>query len=158
MFPVNSAILKNKQGSPSAPEAHEADFRAEALGNGPCSGLPRSGLRLRIVAAAPRGLNKHTLGYASPCAAFGIDATIFRDRIETAAQNVVPFMPRILGHAMAHELGHVLLRSAEHPATGLMRRRWTQSDWERVMTSMLPFTPQESERIRQEVVRVSRAR
>jgi hypothetical protein len=35
---------------------------------------------------------------------------------------------RVLGRALAHEIGHYLLRSRQHSATGLMRARWMAPD------------------------------
>lgn len=38
------------------------------------------------------------------------------------------FLSRALGRAIAHEVGHYLLNSPAHPASGLMRERMTASD------------------------------
>ena len=38
-------------------------------------------------------------------------------------------MSRVLGRALAHELGHYLLRSKEHTATGLMKARLTAAEF-----------------------------
>ena len=144
-------------GSPSAAEAHESDFSGQAPHQGSCQGRSRSTIRLRIVERAPPGFNRYALGLALPCAKFGVDTTIFRDRIEDVAQNAAAVVPKILGHAIAHELGHVLLRSNGHSIKGLMGARWSQSDFHTVTTALLPFTPEEAARIRQEVSRDSRA-
>ncbi len=37
-------------------------------------------------------------------------------------------MPVILGHAAAHEIGHLLLGSNSHSPQGLMRARWSRQD------------------------------
>ena len=37
-------------------------------------------------------------------------------------------MPVILGHAAAHEIGHLLLGSNSHSPFGLMRARWSGQD------------------------------
>ena len=144
-------------GSRTGPEVHESDFTGQTPGQGPCTGRPGTTLRLRIVPKAPRGLNKTTLGFALPCAKFGTDVTIFLDRIENMAPNTASLVPRVLGHAMAHELGHVLLRSSEHSAKGLMKDRWSQSDFLILLSGLLSFTAADAHRIRQEAVRASRA-
>jgi hypothetical protein len=38
------------------------------------------------------------------------------------------FIARALGRALAHELGHYLLRSKAHTSRGLMRRVWTSDE------------------------------
>jgi hypothetical protein len=47
--------------------------------------------------------------------------TILYDRIETAALAVAPSVTKILGNALAHEIGHVLLRSEQHSQSGIMK-------------------------------------
>jgi hypothetical protein len=59
----------------------------------------------------------------------------------------------ILGHGIAHEIGHVLLQQAAHSPAGLMRARWTRTDFENMIGGNLVFTAAEAERIRAEVSR-----
>ena len=60
---------------------------------------------------------------------------------------------QILGHGMAHEIGHVLLRQASHSPKGLMRANWDRNDMQNVATGKLLFTAGEAERVRAEVSR-----
>jgi hypothetical protein len=60
---------------------------------------------------------------------------------------------QILGHAIAHEIGHVLLRRDSHAAGGLMRSRWNRNDLREMSAGSLRFTPEEAERLRAGVVR-----
>ena len=51
-------------------------------------------------------------------------ATVFANRIgQAAARSGVP-PATLLGRVMAHEIGHLLLGSGYHGATGLMRAQW----------------------------------
>jgi hypothetical protein len=83
-------------------------------------------LRLQLLPHAPRGVDARTLGFSLPCAAFGIDSTIFIDRCEGVASQTLASFNKVLAYAIAHELGHVLLRSAEHTQTGLMSATGTR--------------------------------
>lgn len=58
----------------------------------------------------------------------GTLATVYLDRVEAVAERLGMNVPRLLGRAMAHELGHLLLRTPGHSATGLMRAVWTQDE------------------------------
>ena len=60
---------------------------------------------------------------------------------------------QILGHAMAHEIGHVLLRRESHSAGGIMRSVWSRSDLQKMSAGNLRFTPEEARRLRAGVVR-----
>jgi hypothetical protein len=54
----------------------------------------------------------------------------------------------VLAHTMAHELGHLLLGTAEHAATGLMQARWSSRDLAHAARGQLRFSEQESSRLR----------
>jgi hypothetical protein len=60
---------------------------------------------------------------------------------------------QILGHGIAHEIGHALLRQASHSSMGLMRASWDRKDLQNMVSGNLMFTTDEAERIRAEVVR-----
>jgi hypothetical protein len=58
-------------------------------------------------------------------AAFGSFATLYVDRIRNlAAASGVDF-GTLMGRAIAHEVGHLLLGTSSHAATGLMRAVWS---------------------------------
>ena len=56
--------------------------------------------------------------------------------------------PVILGHAMAHEIGHLLLGPRAHSPTGIMRGQWDRAQLQRALTGRQRFTPDQSARIR----------
>jgi hypothetical protein len=53
----------------------------------------------------------------------------------------------MLGHLMAHELGHLLLASTAHSSKGLMRSRWSGADLRLAMRGGLLFDSQQAKRI-----------
>lgn len=55
---------------------------------------------------------------------------------------------QILGIAIAHELGHLLLNLQGHSATGIMRGGWSLTDLRNAAFRMLLFTPQQAEVLR----------
>lgn len=109
-------------------------------------------LRLRLVRVAPRSLTRVARGFSLSCARYGIQVTIFVDRVEQALARVAPSFATVLGHALAHEIGHVLLRSERHRPTGLMRAVWGELDWR---LGGLWFTTEDAAEMRRELLRIA---
>lgn len=55
-------------------------------------------------------------------------ATVYVDRVESVARAAGIDAPRVLGLAMSHEIGHVLLNSPTHATKGLMRAEWFRNE------------------------------
>ncbi len=75
-------------------------------------------------------------------------AAVFLDKAEALARDSGASTAQVLGHAMAHEIGHLLLETPEHSATGLMRARWSGSELQRAAWGHLLFTPEQCARMR----------
>jgi hypothetical protein len=71
-------------------------------------------------------------------------AYILYSRIETLAADGDASLSDILGHAMAHEIGHLLLGPG-HSQVGIMQAEWTREDLARAARNELSFTPQQME-------------
>jgi hypothetical protein len=61
----------------------------------------------------------------------GTLATIYIDRVESMAGEAHVDNGRLLGRAIAHEIGHLLLGTAGHANMGLMRARWLTGELQR---------------------------
>jgi hypothetical protein len=55
----------------------------------------------------------------------------------------------VLGAALAHEIGHLLLPSKSHSANGLMREKWDRSDFRSAARGALLFTPEQARAMRE---------
>jgi hypothetical protein len=83
-------------------------------------------------------------------------ASVFCGRVEHFALDVdrdETEIPVILGHAMAHEIGHLLLGSGAHSKTGIMCGQWDRNYLRRALMGRLVFSPDEIARIQVEVLR-----
>lgn len=69
-------------------------------------------------------------------------ASVFYDRLIAFASVVTPQSPQILGDAMAHELGHLLL-GTRHSRQGIMKARWTLRDLGLAKCGKLRFSPEQ---------------
>jgi hypothetical protein len=110
---------------------------------------------MRIVFDAPSGLPKTSLGV--PLIESGIYATIFYQRVHEYAKERIAAHSQILGHAIAHEMGHLLLGSAPHCRFGIMRGAWTAEDLRSITRGALLFSPDQAALIRQAVMRRAEA-
>jgi hypothetical protein len=79
-------------------------------------------------------------------------ANIFYHRVEELAKTKTCSSGEILGHAAAHELGHLLLGNLDHSSSGLMKARMGHKDLQKAARGDLLFTEQEGALIRQALV------
>ena len=56
--------------------------------------------------------------------------------------------PVLLGHAMVHEMTHLLQGIARHSATGVMKAHWDSGDYLEMKRHLLAFTPEDIQMIR----------
>jgi hypothetical protein len=92
------------------------------------------------------------LGYSLPDAQSGAQATVFYDRIEALGRLAGISVATLLGHAMAHEIGHVLLGTTEHSSDGIMKARWGKADYQRAAMGFLEFTPSQRAAIKERLI------
>jgi len=78
------------------------------------------------------------LGYATPYAKTGTRIHILFDRVHNTAPPQLE--GRLLGHVMAHELGHVLEGIDRHSAAGLMKAHWDAHDFGQMSFLPLAFS------------------
>lgn len=108
----------------------------------------RNYLVVRLMRCTPTTVFPGALGYALPFAHRGAHVLIFYDRVQALTQRVNTTAYVILGHAIAHEIGHVLLGSSQHATGGLMEARWTTASWHLASAGLLAFQRGAIERIR----------
>lgn len=78
-------------------------------------------------------------------------ASVFHDRVEQLAKGWLVSPVVVLGHAMAHEMGHLLLGVGSHSPSGLMREHWSGRDLTRAAEGNLLFSSRQAETIRAQV-------
>jgi hypothetical protein len=117
---------------------------------GPCQRpLEPAEVVLRILPSATKnGFRDTVFGYANLPAY----ASVYYDRAVLLArsENVEFELPIILGFAMAHELGHLLLGSNSHSESGIMQGQWGRKEIQRALVGCELFTAEEASRLRAE--------
>ena len=82
---------------------------------------------------------------------FAYSGFIFQDRVQLLAQRKYGTPQVILGHALAHELGHLLLGQGSHSRRGLMQLPWTDKVLRLASEARLVFSGEEAASIRRQV-------
>ena len=115
----------------------------------PCrSPLAAGELALRIVSSGDVVDDRRTawpLGDAliDTRASAGVLATVYADRVDWMAGRTGVDRHELLGRAIAHEIGHLLMASNAHGVKGLMRPVWSQSEVLRRQSRDWSFAPAE---------------
>jgi hypothetical protein len=115
-------------------------------------------LTVRIVTqpVSAKSRNPHMLGVApSMPEARGINLWVFYPRIRAYSVELGMDASQLLGHVIAHELGHLLLPYGSHSLAGLMRPIWDLPQVRAATAGLLTFTPDETALIRARLQDVS---
>jgi hypothetical protein len=111
---------------------------------------PRS-LHLTVLSRS-RGLSGGTMGISFlSSAGEGSYADIFFEPATEVPGAENHDLGLLLGHAAAHELGHLLLGSNSHSVQGLMRARWENSELLQIRGGKLLFSESEARRMRKTI-------
>ena len=95
--------------------------------------LASSEIMVRITAAPDGPYDEATLGcaYVDTRARRGVLASLYAARIAALADRAGVDRGLVLGRALAHEIGHLLLGTSTHRPRGLMRALWTLQELQR---------------------------
>jgi hypothetical protein len=94
-------------------------------------------LRLTRSPATEQSLGSSLI---DPALQAGRMATVYVDQVDRMARRSHQARVTILGRAIAHEVGHLLLGTAEHTRGGLMREVWTTEELQRNQPDDWQFT------------------
>lgn len=103
------------------------------------SNCPEKAIQIQISENAPESQLPSALAYAQPFD--GTHITVFLDRVKDMVSS--PTVPYLLGHVIAHEVGHILQGMTRHSESGVMKAHWSREDYNRMMWQPLDFTPED---------------
>jgi hypothetical protein len=113
---------------------------------------------LRILSESMAGrmhFHDNTMGYAAleekGGRGYGFVAGIFYAKVESVAEETRTLRCHVLSHAMAHEIGHLLLGTLKHSNTGLMGACWRPEEMRLARRGELQFSAREATLLRAEV-------
>jgi hypothetical protein len=87
----------------------------------------------------PRALPPDALAFARPYE--GVHITVFYDRLRAATEPELT--PNLLAHVLVHEITHILQGTCRHSDTGIMKARWTHTDYMEMGQKPLSFTEED---------------
>jgi hypothetical protein len=108
---------------------------------------------LRLQRANARSVERYTsLGF-SLVVREGVAflATVHPDLVESVSRGAGVRARDVLGRAIAHEIGHLLLNTNSHPAAGLMRAAWSRRELRRNAADDWRFLESEALKMREVV-------
>ena len=169
----NYAAVSNDQFAPAKKEAQHIFSRARIAIEWTECRVPRSAagsdctepllagrdLMLRLVDRVPAdGARVVALGESmlDREQRSGVLMTIDLFPVRAVAARAYAPMPTLLGRAIAHEIGHLLLRCGEHPQMGLMRAFWSSDELRGIKPAHWDFSPREASEMRQTLRQLSR--
>jgi hypothetical protein len=118
--------------------------------------LPNPALALNLLpkGKAPRKISSRCLGYAIiPGGGLpGYIANVFEGRVRSFANRHGISFAAILGHVIAHEVGHLLLDNGRHAVIGIMKSFWLVEDRKFLAQGTLNFTPEEAADMRRNLL------
>lgn len=120
------------------------DHEATATHVSGTRGCLRVEIAAELITRADRQAGPAALGLALPFSCTGLNVRLFRDRIDAAAERQNLSASVVAAHALAHEIGHVLLGNNSHSIHGLMSARWDSDAYNRMRVGALRFTPHEA--------------
>jgi hypothetical protein len=105
---------------------------------------------VRLVEGAEKDRDRRPLGQPllDPSSRTGVFATVFMNRVDRFAEVAQFSRPTVLGRAIAHEIGHLILGTNSHSETGLMREVWTVEQLVRNRPEDWQFTPAQTFELR----------
>jgi len=86
----------------------------------------------------------------------GVYCDVYYGSVEKFHKDSDVSIPPILGHVMAHEIGHLLLGTHAHSPAGIMLPQWHGNELRRLMMGTLLFTPQQARAVRGRFLSVNR--
>jgi hypothetical protein len=91
--------------------------------------------------------------YVDTSAASGTLATVYVDRVALMARSAGLDTGTLIGRVMAHEIGHLLLGTANHQPSGLMRAEWSTTLLQRRIANDWRFSTRDAASAREGVLK-----
>jgi hypothetical protein len=103
----------------------------------------RNTFRIEFLTKAPATSSSHGLASSFPYRPGAALITVYNDRLAPYFEVSAIQGAAILGHVLAHEIGHSLQGIARHSDTGVMKARWTPAEVRNMAVERLKFTEED---------------
>jgi hypothetical protein len=99
---------------------------------------------VEMIPKTPAQLKPGALAYALPYE--GVHINVFYDRVQAATEPELT--PNVLAHVLVHEITHILQGTCRHSDTGIMKARWSHTDYMEMGQRPLSFSDTDVQLIR----------
>jgi hypothetical protein len=107
-------------------------------------------IRLRILPGKGGRQFDDALGYAlATTQGGGVYANVLFGAVTEVRRGTTVSTAQVLGHVIAHEMGHLLLGTVRHSRTGVMTAKWEHEELMRIGRREMRFDDQQTRRIRE---------
>jgi hypothetical protein len=141
---ANASTIYRAQGIASR-ILKEADVKVEFKGDERVCETLANAIVIAVSHQTPNDRHPGALAYAMPFERTRI--VVFYDRVQTEVR--AEAVPSLLGHVLAHEIGHMLQGVEHHSATGVMKQKWGAGDYAEMQRKPLRFSEEDLMMIRQ---------
>jgi hypothetical protein len=108
---------------------------------------PNDGMAIQVRFIANMPGHPGAMAFANPFDPVPA-VTVMWDRILLLTDQCPELRTALLAHVLAHEIGHVLMKTDAHSAAGLMKAHWSGLDYGRIVHRRLTFLPDHADMIR----------
>ncbi len=116
-------------------------WRAAYTAHAGCSGGPAARtILLAFSWDTPSDFHPRAMAYATPHRVDGTCITVFLDRLKPMIEASPRTAASLLGHVLAHEMGHILQGTDYHSESGVLKAHWSQSEIREIVMHHLSFT------------------
>jgi hypothetical protein len=137
IFQKVGIAIRWEHGESDDPEAYNTESNSS---DGRKEKLPiPNRISIRILSNRQTRFASRDLGTSLPFRTTGVQVTVFSDNVHQTSFELEISPEMLLGHVIAHEIGHVLLRSSHH-SLGIMNAHWSRTDYYRMKCGGLDFT------------------
>ncbi len=113
-------------------------------------------IEMQLDFQVPDGFHPGALAYSLP---YGVSGTRIHVMIQRALQAPSPELAGIyLGYTLTHEITHVLEGISRHSAEGIMKAKWNDRDFGRMVSRSLGFASEDADLIRRALDRRKQSR
>jgi hypothetical protein len=135
---IDCAVPGKKTGAPcTEPLASGRDLMLRLVDRTPASAAQAA----RVVALGESMVDRDERG--------GVLMTVDLFPVRTIGERASSGIAVLLGRAIAHEMGHLLLGTADHPRLGLMRALWSNDELRGLKPTNWGFSAREAAQMRQ---------
>ena len=112
---------------------------------------PDDGMAIQVRFTTDMPGHPGALAFANPFDPVPVVMVMY-NRLFFATERVPEVRVSLLAHVLAHEIGHLIMRTDEHSPAGIMKAHWSGAECARMAHLPLTFLPEDADVIRRGLI------